>query len=86
MNNNIINISTKQINNYYSNTSDCISEYNRILNKIESFPEETNEDEDEFLQNFCIYLAHALIKDTGFGGKSRDELKRTAEIIIDVIE
>lgn len=55
------------------------------MDKISHSEETTNNDEDEVLQNFCIYLAHALIKDTGFGQQSREELAKVASIINDVI-
>lgn len=45
---------------------------------------DTTDEEDEFLQNFCLYFAHALIKDTGFSKPARDELSKIAEIIRDV--
>jgi len=45
----------------------------------------TTEEEDEFLSNYCVYLAHALVKDTGFGQTSRDELVKVADIINDII-
>ena len=85
INNNILQINP-QIKNFYQSTSDCISEYNRIQNKIENSQDETTENEDEFLQNYCVYLAHALIKDTGFGARSRDELLRMSRIIEDVLK
>lgn len=53
--------------NYYSNTTRCINRYNNIIDKISSSSKETTDEEDEFLQNFVIYFAHALIKDHGFG-------------------
>ena len=37
------------------------------------------------MSNFCIYLAHALIKDTGTGATSREELSKMADIINDVV-
>ena len=70
---------------YYSNTRACIDRYNEILERIKSDPHPTQEDEDEFLQNFCLHLAHALIKDTGCGQQSRDELGKVADIINVVI-
>ena len=71
---------------YYSHTREVIDRYNDIINKIYISPEETNDEDDEFLQNFCIHLAHALIKDHKYGQTSRDELVKCANIIIDVIE
>ena len=70
---------------YYKNVRFVIDRYNQIANKIFTFTEETNEDDDEFLQNFCLHMAHALIKDFGYGQISRDELSRIANIINDVV-
>ena len=70
---------------YYENVRNVIDEYNQIMDKISHSEETTTNDEDEVLQNFCIYLAHALIKDTGFGQQSREELAKVASIINDVI-
>ena len=70
---------------YYVNTREAIDKYNQVANKISTDPNETNETEDEFLANFCLYLAHALVKDTGFGQTSRDELEKMADIINVVI-
>ena len=66
---------------FYSHTRDCIDKYNFIANKIKNNEEDTTENEDEFMGNFCIYLAHALIQDVGFGGLAREELMKTADII-----
>ena len=46
---------------------------------------ELSNDEDEYLANFCLYLAHALIKDTGEGQLARDEIEKVADIINVVI-
>lgn len=70
---------------YYSATRQVIDKYNMVVNKIYDDPEETYEDEDEFLQNFCIHLAHALIKDTGYDSRDREELCKVADIINDVV-
>ena len=70
---------------YYVNTRNLIDKYNEVINKIVSSCYESTEQEDEFLTNFCIYLAHALIKDTGMGQTSREELGKVADIINDVI-
>lgn len=70
---------------YYENVRNVIDKYNQIMDKISHSEETTTNDEDEVLQNFCIYLAHALIKDTGFGQQSREELAKVASIINDVI-
>ena len=47
--------------------------------------EPTTNAEDEFLQNHCIYLAHAIIKDAGFGCRSREEMCKMADIVNDVL-
>ena len=70
---------------YYPNTRQTIDRYNQVINKIYDDPNETYEEEDEFLHNFCLHLAHALIKDTGYGQESREELGKIADIINDVI-
>lgn len=70
---------------YYVNTRNIIDKYNEVINKIVSSHYESTEQEDEFLTNFCIYLAHALIKDTGMGQLAREELGKVADIINDVI-
>lgn len=67
--------------NYYTNTMDCLNKYNEICHKIACSPDETTEEEDEYLQNFALYLAHSLIKDFGFGPVSRNELIKVADII-----
>ncbi len=70
---------------YYKNTRNCIDEYNRIQDKIRNHEEPTTNAEDEFLQNHCIYLAHAIIKDAGFGYRSREEMCKMADIVNDVL-
>lgn len=70
---------------YYSHTRDVIDTYNDIMNKIKTSKTEVEDDKDEFVQNFCIHLAHALIKDTGSGQLAREELCKVADIINDVI-
>ena len=70
---------------FYPHTRKCIDRFNDVMETIMTSATETDEDEDEFLQNFCIHLAHALIKDTGYGGASREELGKTANIIKDVL-
>lgn len=72
--------------NYFKNTTDLIDKYNQVINKIRTSKNETTDEDDEFMINFCIYLAHALIKDYGDGGIARSELLRCAKIIKDVIE
>ena len=71
--------------NFWENTTDVIGKYNQILNKIYTSKYETDEKEDEFHQNFCMYLAHALIKDVGYDGHFREELCKVADIINDVL-
>ena len=70
---------------FYSHTRACIDKYNVISNKIMNGVETTTNEEDEFIGNFCIYLAHALISDTGFGELARQELGKVADIINDVV-
>ncbi len=70
---------------YYINTRNCIDEYNNLQEKIKSCMCELNDEQDEFLINYPIYLAHALIKDTGTGQVARDELGKVADIINDII-
>lgn len=70
---------------FYKNTRDLIDKYNQIVDEIKTSSREINDDDDEFIMNFCIYLAHALIKDTGSGELAREELSKTANIINDVI-
>lgn len=64
--------------NYYKNTTECIEKYNQIVDVIINYERETTDEEDEFIQNFCIYFAHALIKD--YPG-SKDEICKVAGII-----
>lgn len=70
---------------FYSNTRVAIDKYNQVIDKIRTCEDEPTESEDEFLQNFCLHLAHALISDTGTGQLAREELCRVADIIKDVI-
>ena len=70
---------------FYSHTRDCFDKYNLISNKVMCGVEDTTDEEDEFIGNFCVYLAHALISDTGFNDLARQELCRVADIIKDVI-
>ena len=70
---------------WYKSTRQCIDNYNTVVNKIQFGQDATTEEDDEFLQNFCIHLAHALIKDTGCGQLSREQLGKVADIINDVI-
>lgn len=70
---------------FYKNTRECIDKYNQILDKISTCSETTTEEEDEFLDNLCLYLAHSLIKDHGCGAVSRDVLSKAADIINDTI-
>ena len=52
---------------FYENTRAVMDRYNIIMDNIVHSEEETSKSDDEFLDNFCIYLAHSLIKDTGDG-------------------
>ena len=70
----------------FENTRQLFDKYNQITYKAWEYDEELTDEEDEILTNFCIYLAHALIKDYGMGGVARDELIRCARIIEDVID
>ena len=70
---------------YYENTREIMNTYNMVQDKILTHSDETTSEEDEFLQNFCIHFAHALIKDTGYGSHSREELGKICDIINDVI-
>lgn len=67
--------------NYFKNTTQCIEKYNQVLDVIANYSRETTDEEDEFLQNFCLHFAHALIKD--YPGV-RDEICKVADIINDV--
>ena len=70
---------------YYSHTRKTINRYNQIVEKMGNVNEDTTDDEDEFIMNFCLHLAHALIKDTGGGQIAREELSKVADIINDVV-
>ena len=70
---------------YYKNTRACINEYNRIVNKVFTCEQELTDKEDEKLDNHCLYLAHALLKDTGPAGTAREELEKMCDVIKDVI-
>ena len=74
------------LKDFYENTRNAIDKYNQIQDDIKNLPNEISEDDNEFLQNFCIHLAHALIKDTGYCQVFRDELLRVADIIIAAID
>lgn len=66
---------------FYKNTRACIDEYNAIVNKIYTSAEETTDEEDEKLQNHCLYLAHALIRDI----PDAWDIKTVAKIILDTV-
>lgn len=70
---------------YYKNTRACINEYNRIINKVITDEQELTDKEEEKLDNHCLYLAHALLKDTGPAGTAREELEKMCDVIKDVI-
>ena len=69
----------------YKNTRECIDMYNQIQDIVMHSHDETTNEQDEFLQNFSLYLAHALIKDVGYDLRSREELCKIADIINDVL-
>lgn len=70
---------------YYKNTRACINEYNRIVNKVVTCEQELTDKEEEKLDNHCLYLAHALLKDIGPAGTAREELEKMCNVIKDVI-
>lgn len=70
--------------NFYPNTTECIEKYNQIQDKMYNSEETTTDNEDEFVLNFCLYLAQALVADAMFSEKAREELTKTADIINDV--
>jgi hypothetical protein len=55
------------------------------MEDIKTKTTEIDEESEEFVMNFCLHLAHALIKDTGSGQLAREELGKVADIINDVI-
>lgn len=70
---------------YYKNTQRYIDVYNTVMEKIKTGAEETTDEEDEFLVNEPLYLAHALLRDVGLDKRSRELLGVMADIINDVI-
>ena len=70
---------------YYKNVRACIDMYNKIQDKMHCGQYDTTDEEDEFVVNHCLYLAHALLKDAGFGDVSREELGKVCTIIQDII-
>lgn len=66
---------------FYTNTRACIDEYNEIIDKICTSLTETTDEEDEKLQNHCLYLAHALIRDI----PNVWDIKTVAKIILDTV-
>ena len=66
---------------FYPNTRKCIDKYNQISDEIFNGEKETSDEQEEFIMNFCVHLAHALIKDTGGGQLAREELVKVADII-----
>ena len=52
---------------FYKNTRLCIDTYNEVIDRILHGESESINEDDEFMTNFCLYLSHALIKDTGEG-------------------
>ena len=71
---------------FYKYTRACIDEYNRIQDKIRNCEDETTDEEDEFIYNHCVHLAHSLIKDCGMSKAAREEMGQMAKIIIDIVE
>lgn len=67
---------------FYTNTRACIDEYNEIIDKICTSLTETTDEEDEKLQNHCLYLAHALIRDI----PDVWDIKAVAKIILDTVK
>ena len=70
---------------FYKNTRATIDLFNQVQDKIMNDSAEATDEECEVLDNFCIHLAHALIKDTGTGQLAREELSKVANIINDVV-
>ena len=70
---------------FYKNTRECVDKYNEVMNVINTSTEETTDEQDEFLQHFCMYLAHALIKDVEKYRKNNYSLVCKADIINDVL-
>lgn len=70
---------------YYKYTRQAIDRYDNIMEDIKTKMTEINDEDEEFVMNFCIHFAHALIKDTGGGQLAREELGKVADIINDVI-
>lgn len=70
---------------YYKYTRQAIDRYDNIMEDIKTKTTEIDEESEEFVMNFCLHLAHALIKDTGSGQLAREELGKVADIINDVI-
>ena len=70
---------------FYKNTRLCIDTYNEVIDRILHGESESINEDDEFMTNFCLYLSHALIKDTGEGQMAREDLSKVADIIKDVI-
>lgn len=68
----------------YRYTRECIDEFNMIQNKMRTGSDETTDEEDEKMINHSLYLAHALIKDAGYGRIAREELCKMADIINDI--
>ena len=74
------------MDDFYKCTRECIDEYNRIQDKIRNCEDETTDEEDEFIYNHCVHLAHALIKDCGMSKAAREEMGQMAKIIINIVE
>jgi len=70
---------------YFVNTRSAIDKYNEIINHIQTSSHETTDEDDEYIYNYHLYLAHALLMDYGPQGTSRSELRQIAKIILDVL-
>ena len=75
----------EEVKDFYSNTRKCINYYNKLMHQMMHGFYEITDEEEEFLDNYCIYLAHALLKDTGPGAHARSELSKVCSIIKDVM-
>lgn len=65
----------------FEHTQKFIDEYNRIINKISTFTEETTGEEDSFLDLWYLHLATALLQDVGPSATFREQLDKMASIL-----
>ena len=70
---------------YYKHTNACLRRFNEISDKILNGKEATHDEEDEFLLNFPLYLAQALVSDAGFSETAREQLTKMAGIINEAV-